>query len=242
MSFHGLPSRHTELQIRRSSRLAELELLQARIHACGDCHSIPEGHVRPDLLRAVRQAFPSHLDSELVLIGQAPAANQVRLTGIPFFGIGGSLSKGGRFLERHLNRIGYTLDPSDGAKRLVYSTDLIKCFPGRRPSGSGDYPPHPREISFCRRWLVEELAIIQARVLLLMGGPTIRSFFREYLGVSVSRISPTLGTRHQIELAGRSAVAFTLPHSSSMVPHKGRIFEETFTAVGAILDSANTSE
>jgi DNA polymerase len=84
-----------------------------------------------------------------MFIGEAPGFHEDQ-QGEPFVGAAGQL------LTRMLQGIG--LERSD-----VYVANVIKC----RPPGNRD--PMPDEIEACTPWLVEQISLIQPRLLVTLG-------------------------------------------------------------------------
>jgi uracil-DNA glycosylase len=87
--------------------------------------------------------------AELLFVGEAPGFHEDR-QGIPFVGAAGQL------LTRMLGEIGLT-------REEVYIANVLKC----RPPGNRD--PLPPEIEACTPWLVEQVSLIQPRVVVTLG-------------------------------------------------------------------------
>lgn len=102
----------------------------------------------------------------LILIGQAPGAAEHGL-GRPFAG------RAGRELFRWLQRIDIA---EEDFRRHVYIAAVTRCFPGKSLKGGGDRRPSRREIELCRPWLERQIALIQPRAALLVGGLAIAEF------------------------------------------------------------------
>ena len=103
----------------------------------------------------------------VMVIGQAPGHLSVERR-LPFAG------PGGRVLQSWFVRAGFR--PEDFRER-IYLTALTRCDPGRNPRGTGDRKPSPAELALCRPYLLEELALVQPRVLALVGGMAIQVFW-----------------------------------------------------------------
>jgi uracil-DNA glycosylase family 4 len=88
-------------------------------------------------------------DADLMFIGEAPGFHEDR-QGEPFVGAAGQL------LTRMLGEIGLT-------REEVYIANILKC----RPPGNRD--PLPDEIEACTPWLVEQVSLIQPRVIVTLG-------------------------------------------------------------------------
>ena len=87
--------------------------------------------------------------AELMFIGEGPGFHEDK-QGEPFVGAAGQL------LNRMLGEIGLT-------REQVYIGNVVKC----RPPGNRD--PQADEIEACTPWLVEQLSLIQPRVIVTLG-------------------------------------------------------------------------
>ena len=138
-------------------RERRLQRLHARIRACTRC--VDEG-----FLERARPVVAGSIRDRIAIVGQAPGAVELT-TGQPFSG------RSGAELRRWLAEAGIDED------HLPYRTAITKCFPGKSPTGSGDRRPSPAEIALCAPWLDQELAVLQPRVILLLGGLAIDRFW-----------------------------------------------------------------
>ena len=103
--------------------------------------------------------------ADLLLIGEAPGREEDRL-GEPFVG------RAGQLLDRMLHAM--QLD-----RQQVYIMNTIKC----RPPNNRD--PNPDEIEACRTWFDRQLALLQPKVICLLGRVAARTILArdESLGV-----------------------------------------------------------
>jgi uracil-DNA glycosylase len=140
---------------------------------------------------------PSLIDKpRIVLIGQAPGPVTDR-KGYHFAG------PAGRFLSAWLDRAGF---PPGYFRQHVYLTSLTRCFPGKSRSGHGDRQPSNAEIALCRRFLDQELSLIQPKLVLLVGKMAIDAFLgRQPLVDTVGRVFERDGV-----------VYLPLPHASGV--------------------------
>jgi uracil-DNA glycosylase len=88
-------------------------------------------------------------DADLLFIGEGPGFHEDK-QGIPFVGAAGQL------LNRMLGEIGLGRDE-------VYIANIVKC----RPPGNRD--PQPDEIEACTPWLIEQILLIQPKVVMTLG-------------------------------------------------------------------------
>jgi uracil-DNA glycosylase family 4 len=88
-------------------------------------------------------------DADLMFIGEGPGFHEDK-QGEPFVGAAGQL------LTRMLGEIGLT-------RQQVYIANVVKC----RPPGNRD--PQPDEIEACTPWLVEQISLIQPKLVVTLG-------------------------------------------------------------------------
>ncbi len=138
--------------------------------------------------------FSGRAAAPFFLVGQAPGPVEVEQRR-PFAG------RAGRELGRWMVRAGFESDAE--FRRLTCIAALMRCFPGRSPSGSGDRPPPARAVRNCATWLERELALRRPRVLVPVGQMAIRRFLGP--GSLEERVGRTFG---------EDPVIVPLPHPS----------------------------
>ena len=87
--------------------------------------------------------------AEIVFVGEGPGENE-DLTGLPFVGAAGQL------LDKMIVAMGFA--PDD-----VYVCNVVKCRP------PGNRTPEPAEANACAPFLVEQLALVQPKVIVALG-------------------------------------------------------------------------
>jgi uracil-DNA glycosylase len=153
----------------------ELTDLQAACRACDRC-------VRDGIIPAAAPIFQGGPGAPFFLVGQAPGPVEVE-EGRPFAG------RAGRELSRWMARAGFASD--EEFRRLTYLTALMRCFPGRLASGSGDRPPPASAVRNCASWLDAELELLRPRVVIPVGQMAIRRFLGP--GSLEDRVGRTFG-------------------------------------------------
>ena len=148
-----------ELHTVEQDRSTALELLHRRILACRLCEE--QGYIA-----AARPLVHGRASDRIMVIGQAPGHRSVA-KGRSFSGPGGSV------LQKWLEQAGF---PPGYLHAHVYLSSLTRCDPGRNPRGDGDRRPSPPEVALCRPYLEAELAILQPKVVLLVGAMAIEAF------------------------------------------------------------------
>jgi uracil-DNA glycosylase len=106
-------------------------------------------------------------DADLLFIGEAPGQHEDR-QGEPFVGAAGQL------LTRMLEGIGLRRED-------VYIANVIKC----RPPANRD--PFPDEIEACTPWLVEQVSLIQPRVIATLGNFATKFVLQTQRGITSMR-------------------------------------------------------
>ncbi len=113
--------------------------------ACAACHRCALATTRQQVV--VGRGNPA---ARLLLIGEAPGA-QEDAQGLPFVG------KAGQLLDRMLASVG--LD----SERDAYICNVIKCRP------PDNRKPTPAEMAACRPFLLQQIALVDAPLILLAG-------------------------------------------------------------------------
>lgn len=106
-------------------------------------------------------------EADLFFIGEAPGFHEDR-QGEPFVG------QAGQLLTRMLGEIGL-------AREDVYIGNILKC----RPPGNRD--PLPAEIEACTPWLVEQISLVQPRLLVTLGNFATKFVLQTARGITSMR-------------------------------------------------------
>jgi uracil-DNA glycosylase len=138
--------------------------------------------------------FEGRWGAPFLMVGQAPGPAE-RESRRPFSG------RAGKELDRWMLRAGFR-DP-DEFRRLTYISALMRCFPGRNKSNTGDRPPPPRGVANCAHWLEAELQLLKPKVVIPVGQMAIRRF------LGPAPLEDRIG-----ETFGRRPLVIPLPHPS----------------------------
>ena len=88
--------------------------------------------------------------------------------------------------------------------RLFYCASVMRCYPGRSPTGRGDRAPTPREQELCRFWREWEFRLLRPRLIVPVGILAAKQLLR------IRSLTDCIGESF---LVG-DAVAVPLPHPS----------------------------
>ena len=139
----------------KSERLAKL---RDPVLACAKC---------PHLVTSRTQVVfgVGNPDAEIMFVGEAPGADE-DMVGEPFVG------KAGQLLTKIIETMG--LRRSD-----IYIANVLKCRPDMPPGESGNRKPTPAEMATCKPYLLQQIEIIQPRVIVALGGTAFEGLLGE---------------------------------------------------------------
>lgn len=176
--------------------LATYEELSRAMRACLRC--LEAGYqITPGAI------FTGPAPAPLMLVGQAPGVTEVQAKR-PFN------ASSGRRLFQWLTEAGFE---EIEFRASYYMTAVTKCYPGKHPKGKGDRKPSRAEQKLCRPFLERELALVQPRVLLAVGGLAIETL----LGQKI-RLDQAVGRVFQVD--GRWVLPLPHPSGASLWPNK----------------------
>jgi uracil-DNA glycosylase len=222
------------------SELEQLQRLYENIHQCTKCYNSAGCKIKPDSNRVQRVAIQDTLASKIFLVGQALGEETQRLSGIPYtWPRSFELSVAGRKLQKHLDRLGYCIPHhygSDG-RRMVYSSDIVQCWPGFERSRNRDDKPTRQEICNCSSWLLSEIELVRPRIVVLLGRIAANVFFERHLGQKVKRLGTVLHDEYPMDINGLSVYAYVLPHPAAPYPHFNLVYRYTLNSIRDRLSS-----
>jgi len=144
---HALPAGR-RLQRGALNKTELLEPIRERVCACTKC-----AHLACSRTQTVFGV--GNPDADLMFIGEAPGVDEDR-QGEPFVG------RAGQLLTRILKAMNFTRED-------VYIANILKCRPDTPPGSFGNRAPTPTEMQTCRPYLVEQINVIEPKVLVALG-------------------------------------------------------------------------
>ncbi len=145
-------------------RQRRLDALHAELRVCRRC--LDAGYpITPGAISS------GPATAQIMLVGQAPGITEPA-AGRPFHG------SAGRRLFAWLAEIGWD---EDEFRATQYITAITKCYPGKNPAGRakgdrGDRVPSRAEQALCAPFLNRQLALVQPKIIIPVGGLAIRRF------------------------------------------------------------------
>jgi uracil-DNA glycosylase family 4 len=129
-----------------------LGLVRARVSVCLKC---------PHLASSRTQTVfgVGNPDADVMFIGEAPGADE-DAQGEPFVG------RAGQLLTRIIETMGFR-------RGDVYIANILKCRPDMPRGSTGNRAPTPVEMQTCRPYLMEQIDIIQPKVLVALGAAAV---------------------------------------------------------------------
>ena len=107
--------------------------------------------------------------AEIMFVGEGPGQQEDE-TGHPFVG------KSGKLLMTELRKIGISRDQ-------VFITNIVKC----RPPGNRN--PLADEIAACNDWLSAQIALVEPKFIVIVGGPSLNTLVSKDLRITKARSS-----------------------------------------------------
>lgn len=147
-SISVIASKAVAPQTSPSEKELKMNALRARALVCEKC---------PHLVRSRTQVVfgVGNIDAELMFVGEAPGEDE-DLQGEPFVG------KAGQLLTKIIEAMAFK-------RGDVYIGNVLKCRPDMPPGESGNRKPRPEEMQTCLPYLIEQIKIIQPKVLVALG-------------------------------------------------------------------------
>jgi uracil-DNA glycosylase len=175
--------------------IASIEELHRRLAPCRLC--VAEG------IRVESMPVFSRLHrADAILVGQAPGTKEAA-DGRPFIG------PAGKRLRGWLEPAGLGTEAAFYGR--IYIAAVAKCFPGKRPGG-GDVRPSRAMVRTCRPWLLRELALVEAPLVISVGTMAL-----EELAPGVA-LEDAVGAELRLG-DGRPLVALPHPSGANPWPH-----------------------
>ena len=156
----------------------------------------------PPLVRARQNVVfgVGNVHSPLMFVGEAPGADE-DAQGEPFVG------KAGQLLTRIIQAMGFTRD-------TVFIANILKCRPDTPGQSAGNRKPTPAEMQTCLPYLLEQIKLIQPKVIVALGATAVEGLLGKTVGISrlrghfqVFQGTPIMPTYHPAYLLRNQSLA-----------------------------------
>lgn len=154
------------MKIKSDSSFERYRETKRRAHGCRNC---------PLWQNATQTVFGAGpVDTPIMLVGEQPGDREDR-AGLPFVGPAGGM----------VNRV---LDELGISRERIYTTNAVKHF---KFTASGKRrlhkTPAQREIEACRPWLIEEIEIVNPRLIVALGATAARALLNRAIPIHANR-------------------------------------------------------
>jgi DNA polymerase len=147
-------------------KTAALAELREKVLACQICPQLARS--RKNVVFGVGNA-----DADLMFVGEAPGLDEDQ-QGEPFVG------KAGQLLTRIIQTMGFARDQ-------VYIANILKCRPDTPGQTAGNRKPTAEEMQTCQPYLVQQIKLIQPRVLVALGATAVEGLLGKTVGITKLR-------------------------------------------------------
>lgn len=160
------PDRPPTPALSAEAKAEAMAALRTRALACQKC---------PHLVAARRNVVfgVGNIDSRLLFVGEAPGADEDE-QGEPFVG------KAGQLLTKIIQTMGFS-------RQDVYIANILKCRPNTPEQASGNRKPTPDEMKTCLPYLLEQIDLIQPRVMVALGATAVEGLLGKTVGITKLR-------------------------------------------------------
>jgi|GEM_PF-882566 len=199
----------THLAPATGTKAERLAAMRPTVLACTKC---------PHLVRARKQVVfgVGNPEAQLMFVGEAPGADE-DLLGEPFVG------RAGQLLTKIIETMG--LRRSD-----VFIANILKCRPNMPEGEPGNRKPTPEEMSTCKPYVLEQINIIQPRVLVALGGTSVEGLLNiEKAGIT--RMRGQWRDFHGIPLMPTFHPSFLLRPSADQQANKRLVWEDMLSVM-----------
>lgn len=129
---------------------------------CNRCHRCGLGATRKNAV-----VWRGNLEADLMIIGEGPGQNEDE-TGLPFVG------KAGQLLDKILASVNLT-------EADVIIGNIVKCRPPENRT------PTQEEMDACRPYLMEQIRMVDPKIILLSGASSVRGLLGDKRGITKIR-------------------------------------------------------
>ena len=170
--------------------------IDSEIHKCNLCNNMVEKFPNSKTVSVGKR-------NDIVILGEAPANNGWRKSGIACYDTNHKLLPSGAVLQKLLNQINLKLEDT-------YFLEAIKCYPKERKYLN-------RCSKNCRKYLLKQLEIIKPKVVLSLGDTSTKTI----INIKYKKFSDVVGKVFDVD--GYKVIPIYHPSPISPMDYKGNI-------------------
>jgi len=114
---------------------------------------------------------------------------------------------------------------------------LLSAIEGEKQNGEGDKPPRREEINNCKEWLFREMALLEFRIILLLGAAATKTCFQISEKGRSNNIYEYYCKEESFRYGNSDIPVFVLPHPVATVGDMSGIYDRTFEMIKKKLES-----
>jgi uracil-DNA glycosylase family 4 len=149
----------TSVVLSAEERVRRLEVIEHAVAECSRCALAPT--------RTTTVFARGNPSAEILFVGEGPGEDEDR-EGKPFVG------RAGQLLDKMIGAMGLS-------ERDVYICNVVKCRPPKNRT------PEPIEMASCLPYLVEQIEIVEPRVIVALGATALRGLLGSTEGITRAR-------------------------------------------------------
>jgi len=173
-----------------------LKDIDKEIHNCNLCDDMVEKFPNSKTVSIGK-------NSDIVILGEAPANNGWRKSGVAWYDVNGKLLPSGVVMQKLLDELNIKLEDT-------YFLEAIKCYPKDRK--------YLNKCSLnCRKFLLNQLKIVKPKIILSLGDSATKTI----LDIKYKKFSDVVGNEY--ELDGMTVIPIYHPSPISPKSYKGNI-------------------
>lgn len=191
-----LSNKDTENRYNLLNTRLKLILIDEEINQCNLCKSMIEKF--PD-----SKTVSYGKNNDIVILGEAPANNGWRKSGVAWYDVNGKILPSGKILQKLLDEINLKLEE-------IYFIEAVKCYPINRKD-------LPKCSENCKQYLFKQLEIIKPKIILTLGDIATKAI----IDTKYKKFSDVVGK--EIDVKGYKVIPIYHPSPISPMSYKGNI-------------------
>ena len=176
--------------------MQKLHDIDIEIHKCNKCSDMVEKFPNSKTVSIGKK-------NDIVILGEAPANNGWRKSGIAWYDVNHKLLPSGVILQKLLGEINLTIEDT-------YFLEAIKCYPRNRKYLT-------KCSTNCKLFLIKQLEIIKPKIVLSLGDAATRTI----LDIKYKKFSDVVGK--EFDVNGIKVIPIYHPSPISPMSYKGNI-------------------